>query len=112
MILVDSNLNLIHDEDKQPDSSYVESIINAGMGCKYADDQTLYRVDSKGVLFVCHLSKPKFMCAHLTADDIAELRRAQRLATDKIVVRGIGCDRIKVYADGYSFEFPAKLVYQ
>lgn len=110
MILLDEHQSVVHDEETEPSGAIKASLLKCNVMCAYADESLLYRFNNKGDLFLVSLSRPKFHTAHLSAWDLANFKKEHRVATEKFVVRDIGCGRSCVYLDAYSFYVPTELL--
>lgn len=110
MILLDEHLTLVHDEDQEPSQGIRDSLCKCNMTCAYAGESVLYRFNDKGDLFIAFLSSPKFHSIHIRHWELQLFKRERRLATDKFVVRDVGCANSKVYLDDCSFTVPTELL--
>ena len=112
MILLDENLEIVHDEAEPPSDAIRESLIRSNAVCSYARKDILYRFCSNGSLSLYSLSDAKIRTVTLSAYDLAFFRKERRVATGTAIVRDIGCEQSRVYMEDCSFCIPTELLFR
>lgn len=110
MILLDEHYQVVHDEDTTPSEKLVESLHLCNFQYAYADENTLYRFNTRGDLYIVSLMKPKFQSVAFKVGELEEFRAHKKVATEKYVARDVGCELTRLYLDDCSFTVPTELL--